>query len=49
MLVKEGKMPRPITIPGHERLVRYDFNAVRVAWEELWAAAQEDDVDEWAE
>jgi hypothetical protein len=34
-LVAEGKMPRPITVPGHAGLVLYDFEAVRNAWQGL--------------
>jgi hypothetical protein len=31
-LVAEGKMPKPIAIPGHRGLVLFDFEAVRNAW-----------------
>lgn len=31
-LVEEGKMPKPIPIPGHAGLVLYDWEAVRNAW-----------------
>lgn len=38
-LVKEGKMPGPIAIPGHGGLALYDFEAVRNAWTGLVEAA----------
>jgi hypothetical protein len=31
-LVDEGKMPKPIPIPGHPGLVLYDWKAVIDAW-----------------
>ena len=31
-LVEEGKMPKPIPIPGHTGLVLYDFASVISAW-----------------
>jgi hypothetical protein len=31
-LVDEGKMPRPIPIPGHVGLVLYDWKAISDAW-----------------
>ncbi len=31
-LVDEGKMPKPIAVPGHKGLVLYDFETVRGAW-----------------
>jgi hypothetical protein len=34
-LVAEGKMPKPIAIPGHKGLVLYDFQAVRNSWQAL--------------
>ena len=46
-LVKEGKMPKPITVPGHPGIVLHDFGAVRDAWESLWASASSDNTDEW--
>jgi hypothetical protein len=32
-LVKEGKMPKAVSIPGHNGLVLYDFESVRNAWQ----------------
>lgn len=34
-LVAEGKMPKPVRIPGHAGLVLYDFESVRNAWQAL--------------
>lgn len=45
-LVEEGKMPRPIAIPGH-RLVRYDAQAVHNAWLALRDAADGSDGNQW--
>lgn len=47
-LVEEGKMPKPVRIPGHSGLVLYDFEAVRNAWEALKEAGTEDG-NEWDE
>jgi hypothetical protein len=49
VLVKEGKMPKPTSIPGHPGLVLYDFEAVREAWEALKYWAGRDDTNEWDE
>jgi hypothetical protein len=46
-LVREGIMPRPITVPGHSGLVLYDFEAVRNAWHILIQAGETDDANEW--
>lgn len=48
-LVREGKMPKPIGVPGHSGLVLYDFEAVRNAWEALKDAAGCGDANEWDE
>ena len=45
-LVEEGKMPRPIAIPGH-RLVRYDAQAVHAAWLAMRDAADASDGNQW--
>lgn len=47
-LVKEGKMPRPIVVPGHRGLVLYDFEAVRQAWADLQSGADSSG-SEWDE
>ena len=46
-LVREGKMPKPVSISGHSGLVLYDFEAVRNAWEALKEVAGSDDANEW--
>jgi hypothetical protein len=46
-LVKEGKMPSPITVSGHPGLVLYDFEAVRDAWQTLKEALPASRTDEW--
>lgn len=45
-LVEEGKMPKPVTIPGH-RIVRFDVESVRNAWEALKEGAANDDAGAW--
>lgn len=45
-LVDEGRMPRPVPIPGH-RLIRYDAEAVRNAWEALKETAGQPEVNPW--
>lgn len=47
-LVREGKMPKAIGVPGHSGLVLYDFEAVRNAWEVLKESGAPD-ADAWAE
>ena len=44
-LVKEGKMPSPITVQGHPGLVLYDFEAVRDAWTALKEGAFHEDTN----
>jgi hypothetical protein len=46
-LVREGKMPKPIRVPGHSGLVLYDFEAVRNAWQALIEAGETNDINEW--
>jgi hypothetical protein len=48
-LVREGKMPKPVGVPGHTGLVLYDFEAVRGAWQLLTEAAGTVDGNEWDE
>lgn len=46
-LVREGKMPKPIIVPGHSGLVLYDFEAVRSAWQTLTEAGNTEEANEW--
>lgn len=46
-LVREGKMPKPVAIPGHAGLVLYDFEAVRNAWEALLELGGAGEINEW--
>lgn len=46
-LVSEGKMPKAISVPGHNGLVLYDFEAVRKAWRGLVESGGGSDADEW--
>jgi len=48
-LVEEGKMPRPISVPGHKGLVLYDFEAVRNAWLALLEMGSASEVNPWDE
>jgi predicted DNA-binding transcriptional regulator AlpA len=48
-LVAEGRMPKPIPVPGHRGLVLYDFKAVEDAWAAMVAAAGADGYNEWDE
>lgn len=45
-LVSEGKMPKPVPIP-HHRIVRYDAESVRKAWEGLKEAAGATEANPW--
>lgn len=46
-LVREGKMPKPIAIPGHDGLALYDFESVRNAWEALKESGGDADANPW--
>lgn len=48
-LVREGKMPKPVGVPGHTGLVLYDFEAVRNAWEALKDAGGSGEGGGWDE
>ena len=48
-LVREGKMPKGITVPGHPGLVLYDFQAVRNSFEALKEMDDCSDLNEWDE
>lgn len=46
-LVEEGKMPKPVSIPGHRGLVLYDFESVRNAWEALKESGADGEANPW--
>lgn len=46
-LVREGKMPAPVPVPGHTGLVLYDFEAVRNAWQALLEAGSGEEGNPW--
>ncbi len=46
-LVEEGKMPKPVRVPGHPGLVLYDFEAVRNAWQALLEAGDGEEGNPW--
>jgi hypothetical protein len=46
-LVKEGKMPKPIAIPGHPGLALYDFAAVCRAWAVIVEGQDDGALDNW--
>jgi hypothetical protein len=48
-LVSEGKMPKPIAVPGHKGLVLYDFEAVRNAWLALLETGGASEGNPWDE
>ena len=47
--VREGKMPKPVDIPGHSGLSLYDFEAVRNAWNALKESATCRESNPWDE
>lgn len=46
-LVAEGKMPKPVKIPGHNGLALYDLEAVRNAWAAIVERGAGGEPDEW--
>jgi predicted DNA-binding transcriptional regulator AlpA len=46
-LVAEGKMPKPVKIPGHGGLALYDYEAIRDAWQALTEAGEASESNEW--
>jgi hypothetical protein len=48
-LVAEGKMPKPIAIPGHKGLVLFDFQAVRNSWQALLEVSGATEGNPWDE
>jgi predicted DNA-binding transcriptional regulator AlpA len=46
-LVKEGQMPKPITVPNHPGLVRYDAKAVEEAWRTIVEGSAPDNHTGW--
>jgi hypothetical protein len=46
-LVREGRMPKSVPVPGHPGLALYDFEAVRDAWQALTEAGEASESNEW--